>query len=119
MKHHYAFARKDECHELESLSTREESRGGNTRFRESESCLDWLGSCVLVCCIDSAFRETCSVPDYSGVSIRCILLALDPGLVLRWKQFGLFESVLSAGTVPVQQFFVLTTSLNSIESICI
>ena len=61
----------------------------------------------MVCCIISDSRKARSIFGYPGISIRCILVALDPGLVLRWKQFGLFESVSSAGTVTIQQFYIL------------
>ena len=109
MRNYYALARKDECHELERerLQTSERGRSGVVYLRESKSCLDRFKRYALVCCINSNFRETHSLFSYSDVSIRCILVALDPGLVLRWKQFRLFESVLSAGTVPIQQFYIL------------
>ena len=80
MKNYYALARKDECHELERLQTSERSRSEVVYFRESKSCLDWFKRCALVCCINSSFRKTRSLFGYSDVSIRCVLVALDPSL---------------------------------------
>ena len=61
--------------------------------------MDGSERCAMVCRFNSDFEEASYVSGDTGFPIRSVLLALNPGLVLRGKQFGLSESVLSTDTV--------------------